>query len=137
MVRFYITEFGRHCSSFNQRQQVSLHSLSRNSFPQIIHRPIRNSQLINLIQKHNSIFFYHFNSLSLDIQIGQVAFESFIISTKEESTEFLNRACDSPTDEIRLLDIKIGLIAGHNGDDMVIIVAFLQITEFFLPQLSR
>ena len=70
VVCFDISKFGWHGGSLDERQQITLHTLSRNSLSHVAQRPISNSQFVDFIQKDNPVFLYHFNSLPLDIQTG-------------------------------------------------------------------
>lgn len=58
MVGLEIPIFGVDCGSFDQRQQISLHSLCGDAFADVGHRAFGDCQLIDLIEEDYSILLY-------------------------------------------------------------------------------
>ncbi len=134
MVGLDISKFSRHSGALDERQQVALHSFSRNSFAQIAQRSISHCQLVDFIQKDDSILLYHFDSLTLDVQIGEVAFQSLVVGAKQKGAEFLNSSGNGSANEVRLFYIKVGSIARHDSYDVIVVVSFFEVAEFLLAE---
>ena len=58
MVGLEIPEFGVDCRSFDQRQQVSLHSFRGDAFADVGHWAFGDCQLIDLIKEDYSVLLY-------------------------------------------------------------------------------
>lgn len=132
MIRFEIPEFRVDCGSFDQRQQVALHSLCGNAFANVGHRALGDCQLINFIEEDYSVLLNMLYGHFLQIERCEGCLHSLIVASIEKVPDLLDSLRDGLIWEKRLLNLQIGSISRHERDDLIIVMPLPDISQLLL-----
>ena len=132
MVCFEIPEFCVDCGSFDQRQQVALHSLRGNAFANVGHRALGDCQLIDLVEEDYSVLLYVLYRHFLQVERREGCLHALVIASIEEVAYFFDSLRDGLIGKKCLFDLQIGSISWHKRDDLIIIMPLPEINQLLL-----
>lgn len=70
----------------------------------------------------------------MDIEIGQITLQPLIVGTEQKRTQFFYWPCHCLAYHIRLLNIQIRPVTWHYSNHVIVVVAFLEVTQLLVPE---